>query len=702
MQKNHWLVNIIIVYLIILASVPISTNFFNGKLSNQKIGAGQIQQNDFFPAKTEILNSSSILRTTAIASNLEDFINTSVDEITPYEQTELPLTITATGSSNLSNVTLFYKYSADNATQLYATAINEVSAKTSALNYPNAITSVNGIGFIASYLTNSLVVYDVTNSSNIKFISSKNDGIRTKHIESTEATHDGKYCYTLTRNGFGNSVISLYNASNLYSLSLMNFKYLPATCQGMYLEMDEEDEFLYATGDYSILIYNITDKANGQLDYVGQIDLKGVLPKGIVWKIHIVGDTLYAPCGYHSNTSMGWKGLRIYNITNRVNPTYANSLNWTTTYGWDCQIFTHTNGFQYLVFAGISKLTPYRRAKVNLYNISAGNATHPQFMYTMNICDSGGNCSNSFGAVYNDYLFLRNENKNHTSNPNWNTGFWVFNLTNINSPTILTRLYGDGAPNYLEALHYIEGDKNGSARSIYMLSMNDDALIVINPTWTPASMYNSPSHQFGNPVTYPYSWDFDFPNGTGYYEFYSIGQKSGFPSEEPPSSPDTTTQYIIPQVDFLYQPHYPTIYNDVLFVDNSIIPDSWFVDWNWDFGDGSSSIDQNPIHRYADEGTYNVTLVVNHNQDIVGITTKTIEIKHLELHNLVIIGKTANVITENNTISFQSANLILFSFSPFSLEQYHSGQTIVISKKYLGFLGATWVFILCTGALLPR
>jgi hypothetical protein len=684
-----------------LLSISTSIIPLNGVLSNQKIGTGQIQQNDFFQTIANQSNNSSFPQTTASVPNLGDFINTSVDEITPYEQTESPLIITATGPSDLSNVSLFYKYSADNTTRLYATAMNEVSVKTSALNYPNAITSVNGIGFIASYLTNSLVIYDVTNSSNIKFISSKNDAIRTKHIESTEATHDGKYCYTLTRNGFGNSVISMYNASDLYALSLMNYKFLPATCQGMYLEMDEEEEFLYATGDYYICIYNITDKASGQLNYVGEIDLKGVLPKGIIWKIHIVGNTLYAPCGYHSNTSMGWKGLRIYNITDRVNPTYANSLNWTTTYGWDCQIFTHTNGFHYLVFAGISQLTPYRRAKVNLYNVSAGNATHPEFMYTMNICDPGGNCSNSFGVVYHDYLFLRNENKNHTSNPNWNTGFWVFNLTNINNPTNLTRLYGDGAPNYLEALHYIEGDKNGSARSVYMLSMTDDALAVINPTWMPAPMFDSQSYQFGIPDTYPYSWSFNFPNGTGFYEFYSIGQKSGLPPEAPPSSPDAITQYLIPQIDFNYTPQYPTIYNNVLFSDTSIIPDGWVINWNWDFGDGNGSIEQNPIHRYTKEGAYNVTLIVNHDQEVVGITIKTIEINHLKLQNLVIIGKTANVQTENNSISFRATNIILFSFSPFSFERYNSGETFVIPKNYLGFLGTTWVFILCSGALLP-
>jgi PKD repeat protein len=32
--------------------------------------------------------------------------------------------------------------------------------------------------------------------------------------------------------------------------------------------------------------------------------------------------------------------------------------------------------------------------------------------------------------------------------------------------------------------------------------------------------------------------------------------------------------------------------------------------WNWDFGDGSTSVAQNPSHTYTDFGTYTVSLTV--------------------------------------------------------------------------------------------
>jgi len=48
----------------------------------------------------------------------------------------------------------------------------------------------------------------------------------------------------------------------------------------------------------------------------------------------------------------------------------------------------------------------------------------------------------------------------------------------------------------------------------------------------------------------------------------------------------------------------------VSFTDLSTAGLSPIVSWNWDFGDGSSSQDQNPIHVYSSAGTYNVTLTV--------------------------------------------------------------------------------------------
>ncbi len=48
----------------------------------------------------------------------------------------------------------------------------------------------------------------------------------------------------------------------------------------------------------------------------------------------------------------------------------------------------------------------------------------------------------------------------------------------------------------------------------------------------------------------------------------------------------------------------------VQFTDSSYIATGNVISWFWDFGDGSSSTDQNPSHTYQTSGTYSVTLTV--------------------------------------------------------------------------------------------
>jgi hypothetical protein len=56
-------------------------------------------------------------------------------------------------------------------------------------------------------------------------------------------------------------------------------------------------------------------------------------------------------------------------------------------------------------------------------------------------------------------------------------------------------------------------------------------------TWTLWSDSSNPDENS------PWSWDFDFPIGTGYYEFYSIGNKSGSPDESAPGIADAMCYY---------------------------------------------------------------------------------------------------------------------------------------------------------------
>ncbi|RLF47481.1 MAG: hypothetical protein DRN29_02365 [Thermoplasmata archaeon] len=59
--------------------------------------------------------------------------------------------------------------------------------------------------------------------------------------------------------------------------------------------------------------------------------------------------------------------------------------------------------------------------------------------------------------------------------------------------------------------------------------------------------------------------------------------------------------------DFYWSPETPTDLEEVQFYDNST---GDIIAWIWYFGDGKSSTEQNPVHKYEDNGTYTVRLVV--------------------------------------------------------------------------------------------
>ena len=71
---------------------------------------------------------------------------------------------------------------------------------------------------------------------------------------------------------------------------------------------------------------------------------------------------------------------------------------------------------------------------------------------------------------------------------------------------------------------------------------------------------------------------------------------------------------IIPVANFTYTPM-EMIHADTLitFTDTSTDEDGTIESWSWDFGDDTTSTEQNPTHSYAAVGTYTVTLIVTDN-----------------------------------------------------------------------------------------
>ncbi len=81
-----------------------------------------------------------------------------------------------------------------------------------------------------------------------------------------------------------------------------------------------------------------------------------------------------------------------------------------------------------------------------------------------------------------------------------------------------------------------------------------------------------------------------------------------------------------PEAGFTYSPSEPTIGETVQFSDDSSDTNDNIVEWHWEFGDGTTSDQQNPTHTYDSEGTYDVTLTVVDAGDSTDTYTTTVPV----------------------------------------------------------------------------
>jgi len=86
---------------------------------------------------------------------------------------------------------------------------------------------------------------------------------------------------------------------------------------------------------------------------------------------------------------------------------------------------------------------------------------------------------------------------------------------------------------------------------------------------------------------------------------------------------------IEPIANFTWNPSNPSTNDPVQFTDTSIDPGKGIVEWNWNFGDGDSSNDQNPSHLFMDDGNYSVCLTVKDNEDATDTICKMVHIDNV-------------------------------------------------------------------------
>ncbi|MEN6368893.1 MAG: PKD domain-containing protein [Thermotogota bacterium] len=79
-----------------------------------------------------------------------------------------------------------------------------------------------------------------------------------------------------------------------------------------------------------------------------------------------------------------------------------------------------------------------------------------------------------------------------------------------------------------------------------------------------------------------------------------------------------------PRAAFSFTPPTPAIQDPVYFSDRSVDTDGSVVAWTWDFGDGRSSRDASPVHRFPAEGQYTVKLTVRDSDGLEATESKSI------------------------------------------------------------------------------
>ena len=90
--------------------------------------------------------------------------------------------------------------------------------------------------------------------------------------------------------------------------------------------------------------------------------------------------------------------------------------------------------------------------------------------------------------------------------------------------------------------------------------------------------------------------------------------------------------YAAPIPAFTYLPENPFVYQLITFnASISTDPDGYITNWTWDFGDGSTSILQNPTHKYNDDRTYHVRFTVTDNDGLRASLSKDVVVSNIPL-----------------------------------------------------------------------
>ncbi len=153
----------------------------------------------------------------------------------------------------------------------------------------------------------------------------------------------------------------------------------------------------------------------------------------------------------------------------------------------------------------------------------------------------------------------------------------------------------------LNATFHVNGPSNSMEKEVNNVGSGENAVITI-------------SKDFLNEST-SYDWHVNVTDG---YNEVSSSTWSFETAEKDVNN--------APQAQFSYSPSNPSPGDELQFTDESTDDKDNIVNYNWDFGDGETSTEQNPTHNYSSKGTYEVTLTVEDGAGNTDNSTRSISV----------------------------------------------------------------------------
>ncbi len=243
------------------------------------------------------------------------------------------------------------------------------------------------------------------------------------------------------------------------------------------------------------------------------------------------------------------------------------------------------------------------------------------------------------------------------------SGYWTTNGTGTFVPgdTTLTGAYlPSSADEIAGSITLVFHSLNNGGCQVVRDTLEVTILEAPTPAFTSTvECFNQPT-QFTDASTSPdplTNWQWDFGGGntsTSQNPSYTFPTEGGQSVTLIVTSQNGCSDTLTQSADVNYLPDVtfanttPCLNGGSQFQDNTTVIGSSITGWQWNFGDGNSSSDQNPLNVYANSGTYTVTLIATSAQGCIDSATQTTTVLPGPDASFTQSGTTGNIYTEFN------------------------------------------------------